>query len=91
MIVTLDEAKKYLRVDFPDDDEYIGHLIGNAEQLVMDTGRLDEAELKENEKAVRIAVLYTIGYLYEHREDADLHNLTLMLRSILFGIRKEAF
>ena len=29
--------------------------------------------------------------LYEHREDADHHDLTMTLRSLLFGIRKAAF
>ena len=50
-----------------------------------------EAAFEENYKEARIAVLYTIGYLYEHREEADHHALTLTLRSLLFGMRKEAF
>ena len=37
---------------------------------------------------VRMAVLYALGYLFEHREDADHHDLTLTLRSLLFGIRE---
>ena len=37
---------------------------------------------------MRIAILYTVGYLYEHREEADHHDLTLMLRSILSSIRE---
>ena len=41
--------------------------------------------------AIGIAILYSIGYLYEHREEADHHALTLTLRSLLFGVRKEAF
>ena len=74
MLVTLDEAKEYLRVDFDDDNSLE-----------------DEAAFEENYKEARIAVLYTIGYLYEHREEADHHALTLTLRSLLFGMRKEAF
>ena len=81
MLVTLDEAKEYLRVDFDDDNS-----------LCMDIVRIeDEAAFEENYKEARIAVLYTIGYLYEHREEADHHALTLTLRSLLFGMRKEAF
>ena len=82
MLVTLDEAKEYLRVDFDDDNSL----------LCMDIVRIeDEAAFEENYKEARIAVLYTIGYLYEHREEADHHALTLTLRSLLFGMRKEAF
>lgn len=90
-MVSLDEAKNYLRVDYADDDALIQKLIDSAEKLTKDAGRLSDEEFDNNESSVRVAVLYAIGYLYEHREDADLHELTLMLRSILFGVRKEVF
>ena len=32
-----------------------------------------------------------VAYLYEHREEANHHALTLSLRSILFGCRQEGF
>ena len=90
-MVSLDEAKNYLRVDYADDDALIQKLIDTAERLAKDAGRLSDEEFDNNEPSVRIAVLYAIGYLYEHREDADLHELTLMLRAILFGVRKVVF
>ena len=90
-MVSLDEAKNYLRVDYADDDALILQLIDTAERLTKDAGRLTDEEFDSNESSVRIAVLYAIGYLYEHREDADLHELTLMLRAILFGVRKVVF
>jgi hypothetical protein len=40
---------------------------------------------------IRIAVLYTVAYLYEHREEADHSQLNLTLRALLFGVRKEGF
>ena len=90
-MVSLDEAKNYLRVDYADDDALILQLIDTAERLTKDAGRLSDEEFDSNESSVRIAVLYAIGYLYEHREDADLHELTLKLRAILFGVRKVVF
>ena len=90
-MVSLDEAKNYLRVDYADDDALILQMIDSAERLTKDAGRLTDEEFASNEPSVRIAVLYAIGYLYEHREDADLHELTLMLRAILFGVRKVVF
>ena len=39
----------------------------------------------------KIAVMYAVAYLYEHRENANYKELTLSLRSLLFGIRKEGF
>ena len=90
-MISLEEAKEYLLVDFPDEDELIIQLISWAEELVKDAGRLSDEEFSSHGDAVRIAVYYAIGYLYEHREEADLHELTLMLRAILFGVRKEVF
>lgn len=37
---------------------------------------------------MKAAVLYALGYLYEHREEADHHSLVLTLRSLLFSIRE---
>ena len=37
---------------------------------------------------MKVAILYALGYLFEHREEADYHALTLTLRSILFAIRE---
>ena len=37
---------------------------------------------------MRVAILYALGYLFEHREEADHHALTLTLRSLLFSIRE---
>ena len=90
-MVSLDEAKNYLRVDYADDDALILQMIDSAERLTKDAGRLTDEEFASNEPSVRIAVLYASGYLYEHREEADLHELTLMLRAILFGVRKVVF
>ena len=91
-MLTLDEAKNYLRVDFSDDDDLINGLISTAQTLCMDIARMEDAdEFAASGENARTAVLYTLAYLYEHREEADHHALTLTLRALLFGIRKEAF
>jgi uncharacterized phage protein (predicted DNA packaging) len=92
MIVTVQEAKEYLRVDFPDDDMLIEHFLGIAQKLCMSIARYeDEGTFVEECVEAKIAILYATGYLYEHREEADHHALTITLRSLLFGARKEAF
>lgn len=91
-MLTLDEAKNYLRVDFSDDDDLITGLISTAQTLCMDIARMEDAdEFAASGENARTAVLYTLAYLYEHREEADHHALTLTLRALLFGMRKEAF
>ena len=49
---------------------------------------LETAETTHIRELLRIAILYTVGYLYEHREEADHHDLTLTLRAILSSIRE---
>ena len=91
MIVTLEEMKQYLRVDYEDDDQLIASFITTAEQLCRDVLRADEeADLSDDGK-VKTAVMYAVAYFYEHREEADHHDLILTLRFLLFGSRKETF
>lgn len=87
-MVTLQEAKNYLRVDHSEDDKLIQDLLLTAKKLCMDVGRMNEEQLSENEDTVRTAMLYTVSYLYENRNTADYKKLTLMLRSILFAQRE---
>lgn len=91
MIVTLNEMKNYLRVDFEDDDALLSGMIEQAQQICMDVARIADEEFFEKEPCSKIAVMYAVAYLYEHREEADHHALTLSLRSLLFGIRQEGF
>lgn len=88
-MVTLQEVKQYLRIDFEDDDTLLLSLIFTAKQLVMDVGRMDETQLAENEDVVRTAMLYTVSYLYENRNTADFSKLTLTLRAMLFAQRED--
>lgn len=102
-LISLEEAKTYLRVDSADEDAMISTLILSAGVLAKDVGRLsdeqwdvinadstdgDGAELISLRTIFRVAVLYALGYLFEHREEADHHDLTLTLRSLLFSVRE---
>ena len=91
MMVTLEEMKNYLRVDYEDDDALIENLIAAAKRQFKDILRTDDnADLEQAENG-KIAVMFTAAYLYEHREEADHHALNLTLRALLFGSRKEGF
>jgi hypothetical protein len=105
-LVSLDEARAYLRVDSHDEDALIGILLKSAQQLCADVARLSasaweevngdeteseqytKSELEQIRAVMRVAVLYALGYLFEHREDADHHDLTITLRSLLFAVRE---
>ena len=105
-LITLDEAKAYLRVDSADEDAVIGTLLSAAGNLCVDVARLKPeqwaeidsdsmdgelyslGELQTLRETMKVAILYALGYLNEHREDADHHALTLTLRSLLVAIRE---
>jgi uncharacterized phage protein (predicted DNA packaging) len=95
MEITLDEVKTYLRVSSSDEDDLIKSLIESATKQVQDLARFTDEEWEASEEKVlirmRIAILYCIAYLYEHREEADHDALNKTLRALLFGVRKEAF
>lgn len=91
MNVDFDEVKQYLRVDYDDDDTLILHLISSAEKICLDVLRTDDKSILESDSNCKTAILYTVAYLYEHREDADHQKLMLTLRALLFGSRQEGF
>ena len=91
MVISLAEAKSYLRVDFADDDTFISGLIETGERLTADTVRKDLSVTTNVTSAVKIAVLFAVAYLYEHREDANMNDLTRNLRYILMTEREAAF
>lgn len=110
-MITLDEAKAYLRVDSDFEDSLIASLINASESICADVARLSKEEwdavsglpsgsliIRNEEKStneivsmreiLRIGVLYALSYLYEHREEADHHDLVLTLRNLLFSVRE---
>lgn len=92
MVVSLEEMKNYLRVDTSEDDNLISTLIKSSEKMCLDIARKEEDEIiGESFEEYKVAVLYAAAYLYEHREEADHHELTITLRSMLFGVRKAGF
>ena len=105
-LITLEDAKQYLRVDSSDEDALIGTLIQSAGRLCADVARLSkekwmlingeipeqesysEAEVQAMQETMKVAILYAVGYLYEHRDEADHHDLVLTLRCLLFALRE---
>ena len=113
-MITLEEAKAYLRVDSSMEDSLIESLLQSAEKLTADVGRItaeewgtlwnDETEtmtirdedisnvsLVQLRSLLRTAIFYALGYLYEHREEADHHALVMTLRNLLSSVREGVF
>ena len=87
MLVTLKEAKEYLKVEFEDEDTLILTLLSTAEGVCADILR---KELTEEEEIAKTAVLYAVGVLYENR-GTDIKELIPTLKCVLSSRRKEVF
>ena len=55
-MITLKEAKNYLRVDYDEDDKLIQKLLSTSKQLVMDVG-----SVVEGSEAVKIGLIDELG------------------------------
>ena len=90
-MVTLEEMKQYLRIDFDDDDSLIRDLIAGAVKSCMDIARVDTEEALSEIENAKVAVMFSVAYMYEHREEANHNNLNLTLRALLFSSHEGGF
>ena len=91
LIVTLEGAKLYLKVDGDEDDTLISDCINAAEELCEDILRFPVSEFLEVPETVKQAVLYAIGNLYEQRETLDMKAMIDLLKRLLFAYRKDGW
>ncbi len=80
-----------MKVDQDDYDELTDQLLQSESSIYADVLRLDRVDDLEPTPLNRIAILFTMAYLFEHREDADLDGLKKNLRALLEPERKAAF
>lgn len=52
---------------------------------------LDAGETVQLRSLMKSAVFFALGYLYEHREEADHHELVMTLRNLLSSVREGVF
>lgn len=100
MVVTLEEAKLYLRIDGDEEDGLITNFILTAEEVCEEILRYPLSEFDETPALVRQALLYCIANLYEKREgshyyqkneSAGMAETVKVMRLILGGYRKESW
>ena len=91
MVVSLEEAKLFLRVENEVEDSLITQLIQSSQQTVENTLRHSLTEYAEVPADIIMAILYGVAYLYENRETADFKSMIQLMRAILFPYRNEVF
>ena len=89
MIVTLEEAKAYLRVDFNDDDVLITSLISAADEYLK--AAISETYDVKSERA-RTLALIVVGDLYDNRELSEKvsGNTRRLVQSFALQLRLES-
>jgi len=70
MVLTVDEAKQHLRIDYDEEDELIEKLIAQAQAAAEDFCRVSFEE--DVPEPVRLACLLFVSYHYENRDISDM-------------------
>ncbi|HEL2730042.1 TPA: phage gp6-like head-tail connector protein [Streptococcus suis] len=85
-MISLVEAKQYLKVEHDDEDGLIEQLLETCQQLCEDILRQSIYS-----DVLKTAILYGVAYLYEHRENANHKELKETLYHLLLAERKDVF
>ena len=89
MNVGLEEAKLWIRVEHSDEDALIASFIEAAEEMVENILRFPLSEFEGNiPEAVKHAVFFTVSQFYEERNELNLEETNLVLKTLLSSYRK---
>lgn len=84
-MVTLDEVKKYLRIDGDEDDGILSLLISGAEEYLQDAGVPETA--KESAR-YNLAVMLYVAMYYENRDPGEpVEKFNFALESLILQLR----
>lgn len=90
-MISLELVKEWMKLDRDEYDSMAQELLESASSICADVLRLNSVEELEPSPVNKIAILYCMAYLFEHREDADHNQLKINLRALLESERKAAF
>ena len=70
MVLTIDEVKQHLRIEYDEEDEFFYELIAQAQAAAEDFCRVSFEE--DVPEPVRLACLLFVSYHYENRDIPDM-------------------
>jgi len=91
MVVSLEEAKLYLRVGGDEEDTLISNFIISAEEICEGILRYPISELTSVPETVNQAVLFTVANMYEQRETFQVSTVLETIKRLLFAYRKDGW
>lgn len=89
MIISLEEAKLFLRVDGDEENTLITKFIVTAEDICEGILRYPISELNEVPETIKQAILYATANMYEQRENFDVKSVIETMTRLLFYYRRE--
>jgi hypothetical protein len=91
MVILLEDAKLYLRVDGEEENTLITNFIITSEELCEGILRYPISELITVPETVKQAVLYAVANMYEQRENFDVKLVIETMTRLLFSYRMESW
>ena len=91
MIVTLEEAKLYLRVEGNEEDMLITNFIISAEDICEGVLRCPLSTFETVPEIVKQGILFATAQFYELRENINMECVNETLKRLLFAYRLESW
>lgn len=91
MVVSLEEAKLYLRVDGGEEDALIYNFNLSAEEICEGILRYSISELTTVPETIKQAVLFIVANMYEQRENFQVSSVLETVSRLLFAYRQESW
>ena len=91
MIVSLEEAKLFLRVDGDEENTLIANFIITAEDICEGILRFPLSEFTIVPETVKQAVFYVVANMYEKRENFEVKEVLETMTRLLFSYRRESW
>lgn len=88
MVVTIDEVKTHLRIQYGEEDAYLSSLIAQAQAAAEDFCRVTFTD--DAPEPVRLAVLLMVSHYYENRDNSDKQvyiTLRMAFENLLYPYR----
>lgn len=91
MVISLEEAKLFLRVDSGEEDTLITKFIIVAEDICQGIIRYELTEFENIPECIKQSILYAVVNMYEQRENFDVKNVIETMTRLLFSYRKDSW
>lgn len=89
MVVTLEEAKLFLKVDSDEENDLITKFLLTSEDLCEGILRYPLSEFEEVPEIIKESILYSAVNMYENRDNFNSKEIIETISRLLFSYRRE--